>query len=157
MASNADDFARDLNKQADKVRADGEALLRRMGLDLLSRLVNKTPVGNRQLWKINQGRSRRALQPKGYVGGHLRHNWQVTINGTTDNELEGVSRNAAGVIRREQGAILKASFGSTIYIQNPVPYAQRVMEEGWSSQAPSGTFRVTIQEIAVGYGSQVTG
>ena len=157
MASNADDFARDLAKQADRVRQDGEALQRRMGLDLLSRLVNKTPVGNRQLWKINQGRSKRQLLPKGYVGGHLRHNWQATINTTTDAELEGVARNPASVIRREQATVLKVPFGSILYIQNPVPYAQRVMEEGWSSQAPLGTFRVTIQEIAVGYGSQVTG
>lgn len=157
MASNADDFARDLNKQADKVRADGEALLRSLGLAVLSSLLEKTPVGNRQLWKINKDRSRRQLLPKGYVGGHLRHNWQVTINSTVDTVLEGVSRSAAATYRREEPKIKKAPFGSIIYIQNPVPYAERVMEGGHSSQAPRGTFRVTIQEVAVQYGLQVVG
>ena len=157
MPNNADDFARELAKQIKLVEEQGSALHRRMGLDLLARLVNKTPVGNRELWKVNQGRSKRKLVPKGYVGGHLRHNWQVTVNRTTDAEIDGISRSPATVIRREEKAINAAPFGSIIYIQNPAPYAIRVMEQGHSKQAPPGTFRVTIQEIAVGYNAQVGG
>lgn len=157
MASNADDFARDLAKQEEAVRRTASELTRRIGQDLLRKLVDKTPVGRRELWKINEGRSKRNLRPKGYVGGHLRHNWQASVGAPTDTELEGRTTSGAAVFRREKGKIDSAPFGSIIYIQNPVPYAERVMEGGHSSQAPIGTFRVTVQEIAVGYNLQVTG
>ena len=157
MPNNADDFARELAKQIQQVEAAGSELHRKMGLDLLRVLIDKTPIGNRELWKINKGRSKRKLLPKGYVGGHLRHNWQVTIDRTTDAELDGISRSAAATYRREEPKVLRAPFGSIIYIQNPVPYSIPVMERGTSTQAPSGTFRVTIQEIAVKYNAQVGG
>lgn len=151
MPNNADDFARDLAKQLETVQKAGSELHRTIALDLLTRLVNRSPVGNRQLWKVNQGKPRNNLQPKGYVGGHLRHNWQVTIDRTTDTEIDGNTRSPATVIRREQRTVTGAPFGSVIFLQNPVPYATRVMEDGWSTQAPRGAFSLAIQEIRTQY------
>jgi len=94
-----------------KAQARGDQVLRAISLELLSRIVLRSPVGNPDLWKANRGTaqdritinqlrtlagkkpfSQRTLNKKvplragkGYTGGRFRGSWIVTI-GTAATE-----------------------------------------------------------------------
>jgi hypothetical protein len=95
-------------------------------------LVTGSPVGNPDTW---QGPA-----PAGYVGGHFRRNWQVTVGGFSDAELEG--QDAAGATTLAVGkskidGFVRGGGGANLVIQNNVPYANR-LAQGWSPQAKAG-------------------
>lgn len=118
---------------------------RKVQLELLRRIVLGSPVGNRTRWKINQGRSRRKLLPKGYVGGQFRGAWQLTLG--TPSTLD-IRRPKNGPPPRPIGAaegksILGGLQPFTVsYLVNNLPYAA-VLNEG----RPKGTPWTKIKEI----------
>lgn len=98
-------------------------------------LIFGSPVGNPTLWQNPDG------APPGYVGGHFRRNWLVSIGGFNETEIEGVdpagpatAAAAKNEIRRFQN---RKRIGPNLVIQNNVPYANR-LANGWSTQAPTG-------------------
>ena len=108
--------------------------IRRIGLELLKKLIDKTPVDT----------------------GHLRHNWQVTINTQTDTELPGEDTGGIATFNREKVKLTNLGPGPLVVFQNPAPYAERI-ETGTSKQAPQGMVRISLQEVANTYGLQVIG
>ncbi len=99
---------------------------------ILRNLVAGSPVGNPDLWQ--------SAAPAGYVGGHFRRNWQVTIGGFAEGELEG--EDFTGAITLATGkakidAFARGPGGANLVIQNNVPYANR-LAQGWSRQAQAG-------------------
>lgn len=117
---------------------------KRVAFEVFRRVILKSPVGNPSLW-ANPGAA-----PPGYVGGRFRANWQIDTrlndDSTEDVDPGGGATIAAGLSNIETQRI--QPYG-TIWIFNNVPYARR-LEEGWSSQAPSGVVGVTLTEIAAG-------
>jgi hypothetical protein len=84
--------------------------------------------------------SRLVGAPPGYVGGHFRRNWQVTIGGFSDFELEGEDGTGASTLATGKAVIdgfVLGGGGANLVIQNNVPYANR-LAQGWSRQAKAG-------------------
>jgi len=99
---------------------------------ILRNLVAGSPVGNPDLWQNPP--------PPGYVGGHFRRNWQVSVGGFIDSELEGEDNTGATTLAAGKAKIdgfVRSGGGANLVIQNNVPYANR-LAQGWSRQAAAG-------------------
>ena len=145
-AQNAANFLATLARFTDKdVPAAVAKFHRKVQLELLRRIVLGSPVGNRQRWKINQGRKKRNLLPKGYVGGQFRGAWQLTLG--TPSTLD-IRRPKGGQpprpIAAAQGKAILANLQpfTVSYLVNNLPYAA-VLNEG----RPRGTPWTKIKEI----------
>lgn len=140
-----------LRKQIDDIfnkevpQSIGRAV-RYIALETFLRVVQRSPVGNPDLWKGNA--------PEGYVGGRFRSNWQVAVGvrptGVKDNSQSGVGQGspASGQLVSEAlGALapLRQQPAKT-YIVNNLPYAEE-LENGHSTQAPGGMVAVTVAEL----------
>lgn len=103
------------------------------------------PIGDPSLWK------RPNNAPPGYIGGHFKKNWQLSVDSEDSTEVSGADYQ--GVLEKEKAKIPeKASQVSYYYYSNPTPYAH-ALEYGQfgppphSSQAPNGMVRITAQEF----------
>ena len=124
-------FSKKINKFVQNVKDDMNDTHRRTALDVFAKVVKRTPVGNPDLWK--------SKPPPGYVGGHARANWQMSINTIPRSEIDGTTPPRAANVAR-------ANINDKIYIVNNAPYIQ-ALEHGHSSQAPSGMVKVTVSEF----------
>jgi hypothetical protein len=96
-ADNARRFVLDLEKFASEDIPNAVATFHQaITLDLLRRLINKSPVGNANLWK--------SKPPKGYVGGTFRGFWQVY----TSDPGNGQTPPKRGTRPRSAGAAVTA-------------------------------------------------
>lgn len=132
-------FALDLTKFIEKAQGNAETVVRKVGIDMLAKVVDRSPVGNPDLWKGGG--------PEGYVGGRFRGNWQVTFGAPARDAIERVD--ASGSATNAAGAAVLASYRSgisSIWLANNVPYSYS-LEMGHSSQAPLGVAGVTATEF----------
>ncbi len=97
---------------------------------ILRNLVFRSPVGNPEDWQNPDS------APPGYVGGHFRRNWLVSIGGFNTTELAGTEEPIAFTLGRGKGQInnFKAARAARLIIQNNVPYAHP-LAQGHSLQA----------------------
>lgn len=132
-------FAVDLSKFAQKANGNIDAVVRKIVLDVGTRLVNRSPVGDPVLWKTSA--------PAGYVGGRFRANWQYGFNVAPSGVRDTVD--PSGNVSQDQ--ISQGARSSPVagmhYIVNNLPYAQ-ALEDGHSSQAPHGMVMLTVLEFA---------
>lgn len=135
----ADTFALSLAAFAAKAPDKARAVVRKVAIDTLSRVVLRTPVGNPQMWK--------SKPPAGYVGGRLRANWNTSIGAPSLTVT--AKRDAAGeaTIQRGRGVIAASDGEQPIYIMNSLPYVREIEYEGHSRQAPAGMVRITVAEL----------
>lgn len=132
-------FALDLSKFIEKAQGNAEDVVRKVGTDMLAKVVDRSPVGNPDLWKGDG--------PAGYVGGRFRGNWQVTFGAPARDEI--ARADASGSATNAAGAAVLASYRSgisSIWLANNVPYSYS-LEMGHSSQAPLGVAGVTAAEF----------
>lgn len=116
-------------------------------LAALTNVVIGTPVGDPKLW---QGGVRSA--PPGYVGGHARRNWNVSLQTPVDvvfgieGQGGGKAAATAASVNRGTPTIEEAEMGRTnrIIIQNNVPYIGR-LNSGHSEQAPVNFVEKAVQ------------
>jgi hypothetical protein len=108
---------------------------------ILRNLIFGSPVGNPTLWQFPDS------APDGYVGGHFRRNWLVSIGGFTDVEIGGVDPAGAATLASGRNKIdtftRRGKPGVNLVIQNNVPYANR-LAQGHSTQAPAGWVNTQI-------------
>lgn len=104
-------------------------------LAIVRNLIFSSPVGNPDLWQFPDS------APPGYVGGHFRRNWLVSVGGFNETELEGTDPAGASTFAAASGQIRSFQagrrIGPNLVIQNNAPYANR-LAQGWSTQAPAG-------------------
>jgi hypothetical protein len=120
-------FRNDLRKVIDKAKTKESQFVRKVLLELDKRVVMKSPVDT----------------------GRFRANWYVgdaKINDETTQEtdpsgLKSIARSALEINSLTVN-------GQIIYITNSLPYSYRLEYEGWSTQAPQGMVRVTIEEMS---------
>ena len=132
-------FALDLSRFIEKAQGNAETVVRKVGIDMLAKVVDRSPVGNPDLWKGGG--------PAGYVGGRFRGNWQVTFGAPARDEI--ARADASGSATNAAGAAVLAAYRSginSIWLANNAPYAYR-LEMGHSSQAPLGVAGVTAAEF----------
>ena len=148
-------FALDISRFVEKAKANAETVVREIGVKLLVSIVDKSPVGNPEVWAslnpvtdLESGKtSIQRKAPAGYVGGRFRGNWQVSFDLPATGEVDRVDGN--GSENKRIGAAIIQTFHvgvGSIYLMNNVPYAQR-LEYGWSGQAPQGVVRITVAEF----------
>lgn len=141
-------FALDLKAFAEKVPQSVKTTVNKVCSDVLTKIVERTPVGNPDLWKVNIARKAKGLPnyPPGYVGGRLRGNWNVGVNQVVmvKRPVDKLGRDT--VQRGQRVLAVRSEAEADIYITNSLPYAIPV-EYGWSTQAPTGMVRVTVTEF----------
>lgn len=129
-------FALDVSKFVAKATAAPATVTRKVALDVLAKVVLRTPVGNPDKWK-NQ-------PPPGYVGGRLRANWNTSIGRGDFTTSKSTTDNA---VRRGESRLRAYDGTQDIYLLNSLPYVRRIEYEGWSSQAKAGMVRITVAEF----------
>lgn len=97
-------------------------------LNMYKRIIDRTPVGNTSLWH--------SPPHADYVPGKLKASWSISLDG---NETKELGKGSLGL------QVGSTNSNKKIEISNNQPYAQRV-ENGWSTQAPSGMMKVTVSE-----------
>jgi hypothetical protein len=127
-------FAADLNKLCAKAGDKAEQVVRKVAIELQNGMIEKSPVGNPDLWK--------GKPPAGYVGGQFRSNWQCGVGA-----INAATGDAPGSDAKGRTALAVATWkpGQTIFLTNSLPYANR-LENGYSKQSPVGMVRLTVQE-----------
>lgn len=132
MASS--DFAADISKFVQKTKLRSDVVVRRIALDIFSRVVRRTPVDT----------------------GRARANWQIGINQLPKGTM------LTGKVGFGTGNLSAYKIGDIIYIANNLPYIG-VLEYGgypnppkyptgktvggFSKQAPQGMVGVTMTEM----------
>ncbi len=148
--ADAEQFRKELEEfSEEEILGRAIKLQKRILSEVLTQVVQRTPVGNRKRWKRNIERAQRGLPPlpKGYVGGHARKNWQVTLNRRPTTTVRGQEASEGPTIRRGLRTITQIDKPMIGYVSNLLPYMQR-LEDGWSQSAGKGTIvRDTVRMI----------
>ncbi|MDI6742658.1 MAG: hypothetical protein QMD11_07950 [Smithella sp.] len=132
-------FTLDINKFVKKCGANADQAVRKTIFDLGKSVVERTPVGDATYWK--------SPPPPGYVGGRARGNWSHSVGQIKIEEFDVVSRSGSVSNARIAGSIPKEAAGKIHFIQNSLPYIQR-LEDGWSRQCPpNGMVGLTMMEF----------
>lgn len=127
------DFTLDLSSVIDELEEDiQETVVRRFALGVLTRVIRKSPVDT----------------------GRFRGNWVVSIDNPQSSTSERTDK--SGALATGDGNIVLNKFdlrtNTAIYIQNNLPYAQR-LEDGYSSQAPNGVAGISLREESEAFNS----
>lgn len=151
MAESKTTFALQLKAFADKAGAAADLVVKKVVIDMGTRVVERSPVGNRELWADNKVRMEKGLplQPKGYIGGRFRANWQYgnyTGGGLPMSSLPDIDASGQVSIDRITSGVPSDAAGMIHVLRNNLPYALR-LEEGWSTQAPAGMVGITVREF----------
>lgn len=128
-------FDRDLDRFARALQIELVTLMKKIGFDLLARIVSRTPVDTgraRASWVITIGDPSETVAPPG------EHKSYQT--GDAPSPPAGVAAvDAAG------GVLANVGPYDDIWISNNLPYIER-LEHGHSGQAPEGMVALAIQE-----------
>jgi hypothetical protein len=127
-------FSINLSEYAKRTGAKLDTLVREVVIELGTRIVMRTPVGDATLWK--------SPPPPGYVGGRARANWQYGFGAAPDGDLPDIDPSGRASINR----IKPTQVAGVHFIANNLSYAQR-LEDGWSTQAPAGMISLTAVEF----------
>lgn len=121
--------------------------------------VDNTPFGNSDVYfELYKRRAARSVYPE--KEGAAKAGWQIDINNTTDTVYNGLadSSNAGNVkIRLKQEAFSEFKLGDKLNIGNAVEYVNSnkfnlpSLEQGYSSQAPQGIIKPTINMMLATY------
>lgn len=107
------------------VPAKANLLKRKLALQALTRLVERTPVDT----------------------GRARGNWQVTLGDhLPDGPVDRLDPDGSGAIGQGSQAIAVVRRGEPIWISNHLAYIEE-LEHGTSEQAPEGMLAVTMTEL----------
>lgn len=133
MGAFSDDLAKFEAKTSEKL----DLSVRKIALELFSRVILRSPVANPASWK-NPDPS--------YVGGRFRANWQVSIGAIPNGTLELIDKTGQATISEATAKAAGVEAGDVIYLTNNLPYGPK-LEEGYSQQAPAGMVSLSIQEF----------
>lgn len=122
------DAAREFRFNAERLtRERVNKLMRAVGIEALKRMIERTPVKT----------------------GRAQGNWNASVDRADDSVNDDASvADVANSLTAGTGTVAKIDFftGEVLYLCNGVSYVMR-LEDGSSSQAPSGMAAVTIEEM----------
>ncbi len=116
-------FMQDVSSFRRKASARMDLVRAKISLDLLSRIVLRTPVDL----------------------GRARGNWQTTIGAPAQGTVEAFDPSGQATISNAAAVLENVAGDQVVWMTNNLPYIKR-LEEGWSGQAPAGMVAVTIAE-----------
>lgn len=140
MSAVTDRFRKNFGLLCERAGVRAEQVVRVTARNMLASMIEKSPVGNPDLWQHPA--------PKGYVGGRFKNNWNLDLGAVDYRDNFPVDDTGNGAMSRGKAKLTQWKPGDTIYITNSLPYAYRIEYEGWSSQAPRGVVRLTVREFA---------
>ena len=117
-------FAQDIQNFANKTEHKLDLLIRKIALEMFSRIVLRSPVDE----------------------GRFRGNWQVAIGSIPQGTLELNDLTGIATINKIEATTLQVEAGDVIVLVNNLPYGPR-LENGYSKKAPAGMVGVTVQEF----------
>lgn len=129
-------FSFSIKEFCEKTQANVDQINRAVALDLLKKVVMKSPV----------------------LLGWLRGNWQVGQNNQlVVGTIERKDPSGQETIAAGSAVIGGLKSGGVIWISNNLPYARRI-EYGWSTvKAPAGMVRISMIEIQSEFDNIVNG
>jgi len=133
MPTNAKAFSKEIKTFAEKlVPQEFRLFQRKIALDLLTKIVIKTPVDL----------------------GTLRGNWQVDIDTLPEGELDVKDKGGGDTIQKGLAQLSElrgpGSITQTVFLANNLPYAVPI-EDGHSRRASMGMVALSIQEIETAF------
>lgn len=131
-------FSVRLQQFADKTNRNADELVTEVITDIATRLDERSPVGDPSLWQHPA--------PKGYEPGTFRGNWQLGVGVIPSGETGRIDPTGAETLGAIIASIPEHPAGTVVYLANNVPYA-RTIEDGHSTQAPSGLVALTAIEF----------
>lgn len=118
-------FGLDIARFVEKAKAAPEQVVRKVGLDLASRVVLRSPVDT----------------------GRFRANWNVAFGRADTLTTPSTDKTGGKTLERVRVQLNGWAPGQDIYLTNSLPYAIP-LEYGWSKkQAPQGMVRITVTEF----------
>jgi hypothetical protein len=128
-----------LRQFAEKAGNRADEVVRKVAIDVMARVVDRSPVGNPTLWK--------SPPPAGYVGGRFRANWTLQVGSIDYTTTQATDAGGEATKGRLAAALPDKVAGTIIYIANSLPYAWK-LETGHSTQSPpNGMVGLTVQEF----------
>lgn len=118
----AGSFSKDVRKWVNKTEERMEFVQRRTALEILMRLIQRTPV----------------------LTGRARGNWLVGVDRPPEGTVEYLDKDGSGGFAMQK--LMGVVKGRVIWIVNNLPYIWK-LEYGSSDQAPQGMVRVTLAEF----------
>ena len=119
-------FALEIEKFSDEALAAVENTRRILIGNLCLRIIDRTPV----------------------LSGHLKGNWQPSIDAPETDEVPRASKDGAFVKRLVLDVLAKLKGDETFYFSNNAPYVLVIEYEGHSSvKAPDGMVRISLAEV----------
>ena len=119
--TNLGSFVQGLKDEMKLVEDVASKVQRKIALDVLTRVVEGTPVDE----------------------GRARGNWQADINAVPVGEIDTKDKSGEATIAKGAAKIVGAKFGTAVNIVNNVPYIGR-LNDGSSKQAPAGFVEAAI-------------
>lgn len=117
-------FADQVQAWADKTDHKFDLAVRKISLELFSRVILRSPVDT----------------------GRFRGNWQVQIGAIPSGTLEIEDKSGSVTISAADARTAGVVAGDVIFLVNNLSYAQR-LEDGYSGQAPAGMVGLSIQDF----------
>lgn len=121
-------FSLDLSKFAAKANVDMVLVIKKIVLELFTRVIYRTPVDT----------------------GALRGNWGVGIGSYTPQaDPQKTDKGGSQTVGQASNDVLNWNADGSIFLTNHLSYAYKIEYEGWSKvKAPAGMVRVSIEEIS---------
>lgn len=138
MADRHDKFKLSLRAFAKKAGANADLVIRKLVLDMGTRIVMRSPVGDPSNWA--------SPAPKGYIGGHFRANWQYSYGAPLRTILPDIDKGGQQTVDRLAASLPPKMSGLVHFLSNNLPYGP-ALETGWSKQAPAGMVGITMREV----------
>lgn len=131
------EFALQIGRFAELAKNRADLVVRKVLLDIGSRLVMRSPVGDPAIWKHTA--------PAGYIGGHFRANWQYAEGFIPGGVFPSIDKTGQVSLDRMKSKVPQSPYGKVHFIVNNLPYGPR-LETGWSRQAPGGMVGLVVRE-----------
>jgi hypothetical protein len=116
--------------------------VRTIALALLGEVIQRSPVGNPDLWKNPP--------PPGYVGGRFRGSHIVSIGSPVYTATTSVDPGGSETMSKGMAALSGLEPYTQVFIQTNLPYAER-LENGHSTQAPGGIYDLAFISVSEAY------
>lgn len=124
---------------ADMVDEEVSKRVRTIALALLNEVIQRSPVGNPDLWKDPS--------PPGYTGGRFRGSHIVSIGAPVYTVTTNIDPSGSETQSKGMAALSGLEPYTQVFIQTNLPYAER-LEQGHSGQAPDGLYELAFISVS---------
>ena len=123
-------FTLDLTRFGKKTEQQMSQIVRKICLDLFTIIVTRSPVDT----------------------GRFRANNSINLNTLPSDSTLEIDKSGGMTLRKGNSALVSYNLGDTVFIYNNVEYAMYLEFGPHSKQAPSGVYRVSVEEIISKWG-----